>query len=750
MATSRLRSLVLLAAFLVTAVVFHGAQREPEASKPLPPAAVTPRRPASPSPERYGAAAAALRKGNLQEARQLVADLAEEQRAETAGASLVEGLYAHVAGEEDLAYELLAAAGSADGMAGALEDWRLLLLGEEAVERGEPEAARAAFARLLAGHPASPLRAEAFVAAAELARRHQRDDEVLDLVELARGEELSAGAAVRLEELAWEIGRERNDPAVQLEAARRLFVDAPFTASALGVTAASTAFGSADRDRLLSPGEIKQRAYSFLDNGRLPAAAVITLDGLPEAERDVEWHLLKAQALTETRRPSAALDLLTGLATDRPALAARLEWERAVAAADLAERAGGARRAERRRLLDAARRHLERIADHPVALPAEAAPSIEALQDLYDDFMAAGLLDGATAALRLLRRVDPSDTTGASDLWKRGWSAYRRADRAGAVAAWRALAAIYPETNDAQRGRYWTARALEESGQRGPARGLYEEIVAASDTADFYGRQALVRLGGRPAELRRAALGGSTEPWPADPRLQRTKLLVDLGLDELAEREMELLDGDASARDLLALEALVLSHQGDRRRAIPMLRQAFPALGGPQQDAVPLEVLRAYYPLDYVDAICREAREHGLPEHLVAGIIRQESAFDPRATSPVGARGLMQLMPPTARDVARRLDMRYDPALLYEPEVSVRMGSAYFRQVLDRFGGNVELALAGYNGGPNRIRRMWSEAPPGTDLDEFVETLELDESRDYVKRILILADSYRQLYPELG
>ena len=165
---------------------------------------------------------------------------------------------------------------------------------------------------------------------------------------------------------------------------------------------------------------------------------------------------------------------------------------------------------------------------------------------------------------------------------------------------------------------------------------------------------------------------------------------------------------------------------------------------------MPAEILRAYYPLQYEDAIRANAERTGLPPHLVAGIIRQESAFDPRATSPVGARGLMQLMPGTAREVSGKLDMAYEPSRQYDPEVSVRLGTTYFKQLLDGFDGNVELALAGYNGGPNRIRRMWNEASgTGAGLDDFFENLSIEESRNYVKRILVLADSYRQLYPSM-
>ena len=96
------------------------------------------------------------------------------------------------------------------------------------------------------------------------------------------------------------------------------------------------------------------------------------------------------------------------------------------------------------------------------------------------------------------------------------------------------------------------------------------------------------------------------------------------------------------------------------------------------------------------------------------------------------------------------MGVSYTPDGLYDPATSVRLGSAYFRELLDRFDGNVELALASYNGGPNRIQRLWTEKGPDAQLADFVETLDLDESRNYVKRILVLADSYRQLYPSLG
>src|SRR4029077_2261660 len=145
------------------------------------------------------------------------------------------------------------------------------------------------------------------------------------------------------------------------------------------------------------------------------------------------------------------------------------------------------------------------------------------------------------------------------------------------------------------------------------------------------------------------------EAWPAEAALKRAKLLNDLGLDDLASEELNLVAAGANRRDVLALKGLILCHKGDQRSGLVLLREAFPALGGPYQANVPAEVLFAYYPLTYGDQIRQCARETGLPGHIIAGIIRQESAFDPRATSPVGARGLMQLMPDTAREMSRKV-----------------------------------------------------------------------------------------------
>jgi soluble lytic murein transglycosylase-like protein len=694
-------------------------------------------------PTRYGEAAQALRSHNLQEARQHLEQIAEQWPAEAPHSQVVAGLYAFQSGDFELAEQLLAAASTPGG---PIEDWRLFALAESAKENDHAEPAAEALDKLLASCPESSLRPQAYLEAARLAHESGDERRTLTLIDGARHEGISGGVSIDLDNLAWEIGRETRDDGVRREAGRRLLAEAPLQAGALRVADTFRAMDGGDLDwsRILSSGEVKRRARSFLSLDRL-TAALDTLDNVPERDRDVEWHLLRARALTESGKESDALALLDGVTAETREQRAEVEWQRAMATDALAASRGGE---ERKSLLTTSHQHLANV----IRLGGDAQLTAGDLRRLYQNFLAAGLIDPAVDTLRALRRVDPGDSTGARKLWELGWDAYSRGEYAGAANYWEDLASVYPEHGDAQRGRYWRARALEKLGRADQARAIYRDLVASSDTSDFYNRRAIARLGDQPvsAAIEVTQLARAAAPWPADPLLQRPKLLTDLGLDDLARREMEIVEPEANPRDLLALRALVLGREGKRRESIALLREAFPALGGPQQSTVPEEILRAYYPLDYADAIRAQAAAHHLPAWLVAGIIRQESAFDPRATSPVGARGLMQLMPQTATETARRMNLRSPSEGLYNPDYSIELGTAYFEQLLKGFGGNVELALAGYNGGPNRIRRLWEESGPEPELDSFVENLDLDESRDYVKRILVLADSYRQLYPSIG
>jgi soluble lytic murein transglycosylase len=680
------------------------------------------------------------RTAGLGAARQRLAAFAARSGEGAAFARTLEGLLAHRYDDPALALERLEEAGAAPS---ALDDWRLYVLADSAAALARPERARAALLDLLARHPDSPLRAHALVRLAELASSSGDETEARARVEQGRSERLPRERAVALEKVAWRMASARGDVARLREAARRLLVLDPLEASRMRVVdAVAERGGNSDWRLWLDAAELAARADALLA-ADLPAGALTTLAAVPADARDQAWRLLEARALTASGRGADAHAALRGAAAPDAAGRAALDWQRALAASAAAApkgnrpdaaAAGFWRRLEREHLLAVAR--------------SDAAPELarRALHRLATSYLEGGREPEALAAWRQLAQLEPDDTAGAKPIWQRGWEAFSAGEARRAVGLWAELASLYPATQHARAARYWTARALERLGDTAGAREAYRSVVAAS-VSDFYARQAALRLTGDAAPPPSAP---APEPWPEDPLLARARLLTDLGLDGLARTELELAAPDAEPRAAAALAGLIAAREGDTRTSLRELKRAFKVLGTASQGTAPVAALELYYPLDYRAAIARAAAAQGLPAALVFGMVHQESGFDPSARSRSGARGLMQLMPTTGREMARKLGLPFSTERLEDPDYSLRLGTGYFRRVLALFDGNQELALAAYNGGPSRISRLWRAAGPAPELDRFLEGLALEESRNYVKRIVVLAESYRSLYPDLG
>jgi soluble lytic murein transglycosylase-like protein len=694
----------------------------------------------------YADAASAVRGKDCAAAFKILAPLAGERSSEGSFARLLSGFYAHACEQVVVAEDRLFAGSDPDG---TLEDWRLYILSDSATARGHVLVAQNALARLLGDYPGSILRHRALVKAASLAWKRADARRAMELVDLGRREKVHGEEAAQLERLAWGIGTRLPDDAIRREAAKRLLTDSPAAAAELQVAEIfRQPNGSLDWASVLTTEQLARRAEALVSLKLEPNAAA-ALDAVPAAGRDLGWTLLRARILTRLHQGTEALNLLAPRSASG-AQAAALEWERAQAAEDVATAFRG------RKNLAAAERQRMRLLVHQslakvVKIGADRGLAVKALRSLYADQVDDGSFEEAMESLRALRRLDPADTTGAATLWGQGWREYTKKNFSGAVGYWTELYAFYPGDRSGRRGRYWTARAFEALGENERAQQIYRE-VASSDTTDFYRKNALARLQKRPPAAGEAASSvdpASREPWPVDPALTRARLLTDLGLDDLAESELELVRAKVPQRSAQALEALILARKGDRRKSVVAIREAFPALGGAFQASLPEDARRLYYPLDFQEPIRNWATMNRLPPHLVFGIIRQESAFDANARSWAGACGLMQLMPSTAKELAHKIGLPYSHDTLADPELNVRLGTLYFSHVLSLFDGNVDLALAGYNGGPYRLKRLWKEWRSG-DVDRFLEGLNLEESKTYVKRILVLSDSYRQLYPLPG
>jgi soluble lytic murein transglycosylase len=222
--------------------------------------------------------------------------------------------------------------------------------------------------------------------------------------------------------------------------------------------------------------------------------------------------------------------------------------------------------------------------------------------------------------------------------------------------------------------------------------------------------------------------------------LGRIDTLLLAGLDSEAEREVHwlLTHPPSSPDDQLAWSA-GLSARGWGSAAV---RLGWLAATRAPADA---RVLRAIYPWPHRPAVEAEAEEFGVDPVLFAAIVRQESVFDQDALSRAGARGLAQLMPRTAAEAARGLDVTFYPDWLIVPDLNLHLGASHLAALLHRFRGRVEVAVAAYNAGASPVRR-WLKRPGAEDPDQFIEQIPYRETRGYVRSVLRNRELYRALY----
>jgi soluble lytic murein transglycosylase len=278
----------------------------------------------------------------------------------------------------------------------------------------------------------------------------------------------------------------------------------------------------------------------------------------------------------------------------------------------------------------------------------------------------------------------------------------------------------------------------------------------------YYGRLAEDRLrakGASPGPSRVVFAQGVAVPGGEDggfpPTAGTVRTLLAAGLYEPALKELEFARakwGDSPAitatlawtNRQMAASKSGTSQFALARGSITLMKRAYPQFMANGGDELPREILTTIFPLEYWDLLRKHAAAQNLDPYLVAALTAQESTFVPDIRSHAGAYGLMQMMPSTGRQYARKLKLRYSVRLLTTPETNVRMGTMYFADKIRQFG-SVHLALASYNAGETPVRR-WMREHPDLPQDEFIESIPYPETQQYVKRLLGTAEDYRRLY----
>ncbi len=298
----------------------------------------------------------------------------------------------------------------------------------------------------------------------------------------------------------------------------------------------------------------------------------------------------------------------------------------------------------------------------------------------------------------------------------------------------------YPGGRDALAARYWAGRAHAAAGDSAAATARFRGVLRA-ERDSYYALLASQALGEPFWPL---PMSPSPPPDPAAASrvaqaFRGVDALREAGFPEVAQAEVgwviESLGRDQAVRYALA-EALVERGYGQRAIRIGL------SLGGGTNE----RRLRIQYPFPFRQLVAGEARDNGLDPFVAAALIRQESQFSTRATSYVGARGLMQLMPATGRTLAGEVGIDdWDPAMLYLPEVNVHLGTRYVGQQTEAYEGSLPAVFAAYNAGPHQVD-AWSQFPEFGDDALFAERIPFRETRDYVKILTRNRAIYAGLY----
>lgn len=283
-----------------------------------------------------------------------------------------------------------------------------------------------------------------------------------------------------------------------------------------------------------------------------------------------------------------------------------------------------------------------------------------------------------------------------------------------------------------ERQRYWQARANQELGEYSQAQMQFKSLAVERS---FYGFMSAdisdlpYQLNNQPIEVDSVELENIVQ----HTSIRRIREWLLMGEDSRADLEWRLAQSVLTHRDKLAVAKLAQLIDEPNLAIRASISASY------------WNDIQLRFPLDYSSTIEKATKGMDINQSLVMSLTRQESAFNERARSPVGAMGLMQLMPATAKQVSKSIGMNFSKANLYDKETNLRLGSSYLDQLIDHYQGNAILATAAYNAGPNRVDQWLEETPNCQRVDTWIESIPYKETRNYVQNIL----AYKVIYDTL-
>jgi soluble lytic murein transglycosylase len=636
----------------------------------------------------------------------------------------------------------------------ALGDYALLLRADALAKLGRRTEARAAYEQLARDYPESLRARTATLRNAEIALQDNGAGAVPLLVKNLS--DTDDGGALILTAQAYE---QTGDTSRAITAYRRAYFFAPAAPETGEAARALTRLGSTLAPA--SASEATTRAGKLYEARRYAEAATAYGDAFTRfpATADAQSQLRRGIAAFNagtSRLPEAAAAFN---AIPTSAGEARVE-----ALSYLVQVHAKTRQWEQARSVHAEMRRA--FPEHTHTRRALAAAG-QIAKDAKNTFEAANFFRAAVAA-----HAGAAEVAGAQ--FELAWAAHEAKNYAESARLLLEHLAVYADRNTDNRGRagYWAARDAERAGKLSDARALYGAMLQRYD-ANWYGDLARQRLDAlkrtQPnatetfaldsqiaravANLNTISIAEETAPPTAEANevLAKVDQLNVVGLDEYALEEVnKLLESAPRSPRLNLAKARVYRTRQQNLLAFLALQKSYPDYSQMKPEEMTREEWDVFYPLAYWDTITREARAKSIDPYRVAGLIRQESVFDPRAASHAHAYGLMQLLLETARMTARKYGIERTitrDVLLTDPQLNIQIGTGYLRDQLNTFG-RIEYVAAAYNAGPGRAVRWRAELP--AEMDEWAEAVPFRETRMYVQGVVRNTLQYKRLYDESG
>jgi soluble lytic murein transglycosylase len=357
---------------------------------------------------------------------------------------------------------------------------------------------------------------------------------------------------------------------------------------------------------------------------------------------------------------------------------------------------------------------------------------------------------------KLLVERFPTSIYAPSAHWREAWMNYRLRNYPEAARLMDEQVIRYGAGIEVPSALYWRGRLYEDEEHDFAHAAAYYRSLNANYTNFYYGdlaRKRLAVLGTQP-EVPATAAVAAVRKLPApdlaaavpdnDPHVIKAKLLANAALNEYIAPEIA---ASPNSPEWGALaQAQIYASFGEYTRAMQSMKKSGISFFALPTSEVPTSYWKLIFPQPYWNDLVTDSEKNGLDPYLVASLIRQESEFNAGAISPAHALGLMQLLPGTGKENAKKEGIRgFQPSSLLNPAVNLQLGTRNLKGVLDRFGGQPEYALAAYNAGDVPVRQ-WMAAGDYKDIAEFVESIPYSETREYVQAIMRNRELYKMLY----